>query len=267
MSWQRAALKVFGHIFKRVRIRRAFTVVIDHDCIWIISLCYLKICNLNLKFTRFFYSSLFNIWKEDMSKFIHNILNSKYTSTREHKNSSLKTWDHPHKISTTIYTTQPSTCKHQGTPVTPYILVIRKLNSVYFNLDKTTLYELCATFIQFLNSVVFYFNNFWVWQYFWSQNEIITLYIVKHTYMDPCWLAWQRRKFSDSSFYNFKWIKGPPDDDPIGVETCSGNKTTLTYICIVNHFYFIVVLMARTRTYCSTTQQNAKHKGLAHTSQ
>jgi hypothetical protein len=47
--------------------------------------------------------------------------------------------------------------------------------------------------------------------------------------------------------FNSKWIKGPPDD-PIGIETCSGNKTVLTYICIVNHFYFIV-LMARTLTF------------------
>jgi hypothetical protein len=30
-----------------------------------------------------------------------------------------------------------------------------------------------------------------------------------------------------------------------------GNKTTLTYIYIVNHFYFIVALTARTRTFCN----------------
>jgi uncharacterized membrane protein len=45
-----------------------------------------------------------------------------------------------------------------------------------------------------------------------------------------------------------------------GIETYSGNKTTLTYICIVIHVYFIVVLTARTRTFCNTTQQDAKHK-------
>jgi hypothetical protein len=49
--------------------------------------------------------------------------------------------------------------------------------------------------------------------------------------------------------FNFKLIKGPRDDDPIGIETCSGNRTTLTYICVVNHFYFIVVLTARARTF------------------
>jgi hypothetical protein len=65
-----------------------------------------------------------------MNKSTYNILNSKYTNTREHTNSRLKTLDHPHKISTTIYTTQSSIRKHQGTPVTPYILVIRKLNNV-----------------------------------------------------------------------------------------------------------------------------------------
>jgi hypothetical protein len=49
--------------------------------------------------------------------------------------------------------------------------------------------------------------------------------------------------------FNFKWIKGPPDDDPIGIETCSWNKTTSTYnICIVN--YFIVVLTVRSRIFC-----------------
>jgi hypothetical protein len=44
-----------------------------------------------------------------MDKSTPNILNSnkKQTNTREHKNSSLKTQDHPHKISTTIYTTLP----------------------------------------------------------------------------------------------------------------------------------------------------------------
>jgi hypothetical protein len=38
--------------------------------------------------------------------------------------------------------------------------------------------------------------------------------------------------------------------------------TTLTYICIVNHFYFIVVLTARTRTFRNATQQDAKHKDI-----
>jgi hypothetical protein len=52
----------------------------------------------------------------------------------------------------------------------------------------------------------------------------------------------------------------PPDDEPIGIETRSGNETILTYICIVNHVYFIVVLTSRTRTFCNTTQQDAKHK-------
>jgi hypothetical protein len=31
-----------------------------------------------------------------------------------------------------------------------------------------------------------------------------------------------------------------PDDDPTGIETCSENKTALTYICIVNHFYVLL---------------------------
>jgi hypothetical protein len=39
-------------------------------------------------------------------------------------------------------------------------------------------------------------------------------------------------------------------------------KTIPTYICIVNPFYFIVVLMAR--TFCNTTQQDAKHKDIKH---
>jgi hypothetical protein len=54
-------------------------------------------------------------------------------------------------------------------------------------------------------------------------------------------------------------MDGPPDE-PIRIETYSGNKTTLAYICTVNNFYFIVVLMARTHTLCSITQQDAKHK-------
>jgi hypothetical protein len=52
-----------------------------------------------------------------MNKSTHNILNSKYTNIREHKNSSLKTWGHPHKISTTIHIQHnllyASTKKHQ----------------------------------------------------------------------------------------------------------------------------------------------------------
>jgi hypothetical protein len=55
--------------------------------------------------------------------------------------------------------------------------------------------------------------------------------------------------------FNFKWIKGPPDDDPVGIEGRSGDKTTLTYICIVNRFYFIVVLTARTRTSLKRTKR------------
>jgi hypothetical protein len=70
-----------------------------------------------------------DIYKKDTNKSTHNILNSKHTDTTEHKNSSLKIWDHPHKISITIYTAQPAIRKDQGTPVTPYILVIRKLNN------------------------------------------------------------------------------------------------------------------------------------------
>jgi hypothetical protein len=35
--------------------------------------------------------------------------------------------------------------------------------------------------------------------------------------------------------------------------------TTLTYICIVNNFYFIVV-MAKNCTFFNSTQQDAKHK-------
>jgi hypothetical protein len=46
-----------------------------------------------------------------MNKSTHNILNSKYTNVREHKNVSLKAWDHPHKISTAIYKT---TCYTQA---------------------------------------------------------------------------------------------------------------------------------------------------------
>jgi hypothetical protein len=36
----------------------------------------------------------------------------------------------------------------------------------------------------------------------------------------------------------------------------------LQYICIVHHFYFIVVLTARTHTVCNITQQDAKHKAM-----
>jgi hypothetical protein len=64
--------------------------------------------------------------------------------------------------------------------------------------------------------------------------------------------------------FNFKLIKGPPDDDPIGIETCRGNKTTLTFTCNVNHFYFIVVLKARTRTICNTTQQDENHEEMCY---
>jgi hypothetical protein len=48
----------------------------------------------------------------------------------KHKNSSLKTRDRSHRVSTTIYTTQPTTRKHHGTPVTTYILVIRTNNCI-----------------------------------------------------------------------------------------------------------------------------------------
>jgi hypothetical protein len=40
-------------------------------------------------------------------------------------------------------------------------------------------------------------------------------------------------------------------------------KLYLTYICIVNHVYFIVLLTARTRTFRNTTQQDEKHKDKA----
>jgi hypothetical protein len=58
----------------------------------------------------------------------HTILNSnKIYQHKRTQNSSLKTGDHPHKMFTTTYTTQPAIHKHQGTPVTPYISIVIKL--------------------------------------------------------------------------------------------------------------------------------------------
>jgi hypothetical protein len=75
---------------------------------------------------------------------------TKHTDTSEHNNSSLKTGGQPHEVSTTIYTTQPIIRKHQGSPATPFISVIRKLN-VYFNLDK----QLYMNFVRLLyNSLI-----------------------------------------------------------------------------------------------------------------
>jgi hypothetical protein len=36
--------------------------------------------------------------------------------------------------------------------------------------------------------------------------------------------------------FNFKWIKGRPDDDPIGIETCSENKNYIN-ICRIWGFH------------------------------